>query len=68
MNQSVKNIKPGAGPRHLTIHPNKKFAFGISEMGSMVTVYNHADGMLSGNDGQTSVQTISTIPEGWTGV
>ena len=55
MNQSVKNVKPGAGPRHLAIHPNKKFAYGISEMGSLVTVYNHANGMLSGNDDQTSV-------------
>ena len=22
MNQSVKNIKPGAGPRHMAIHPS----------------------------------------------
>ena len=68
MNQSVKNTKPGAGPRHLAIHPNKKFAYGISEMGSIVTVYNLGEGVLTGPDEQTCVQTISTIPEGWTGV
>ena len=37
-------------------------------MGSIVTVYNHSNGVLTGPEGQSCVQTISTLPEGWTGV
>ena len=68
MNESIKSVKPGAGPRHIVIHPNKKFAYLISEIISIVTVFYLSEGIVSGSDGQTSVQTVSTIPDGWTGV
>lgn len=64
----AKGGKPGGGPRHVTLHPSKRFAYGIEEMGSRITVYNYAEGRLSGNAGEAYVQTISTIPEGWEGV
>ena len=55
MNESIKSVKPGAGPRHIIIHPNKKFAYLISELISIVTVFYLCDGVLSGPDDQTSV-------------
>jgi 6-phosphogluconolactonase len=39
-------VKPGSGPRHLTFHPNSKFAYLIHEMGAMITVFDYKDGKL----------------------
>jgi 6-phosphogluconolactonase len=57
-------VPPGSGPRHFAFHPNGKFAYSINEMKSSVTVfaYDRAKGAL------TSLQTISNLPEGYTGV
>ncbi len=56
-------IAPGSGPRHFAFHPSGKFAYVISEMGNTVTAfsYNAARGVL------TSLQTISTLPQGFSG-
>jgi 6-phosphogluconolactonase len=35
--QPFFQTKPGAGPRHLTFHPNGKFAFVINELNSSIT-------------------------------
>jgi 6-phosphogluconolactonase len=53
---------PGAGPRHFALHPNGKFAYVINEMGDTVSVFSFepANGVMH------SVQTISTIPKGFT--
>jgi 6-phosphogluconolactonase len=50
-------VNPGAGPRHLAFHPNGKFAYVLSEMGSSVTAfaYKASNGSLS------SLQTVSTL-------
>jgi len=50
-------LEPGAGPRHLTFHPNGKFAYVLSEMGSSVTAfaYKASGGSLS------PLQTVSTL-------
>ncbi len=58
------SVKPGSGPRHFTFHPNHRFAYGVNEMGSSVTAFSYdaAKGAL------TEVQTISTLPEGFSGV
>ena len=50
-------VIPGAGPRHLAFHPNGKFAYVLSEMGSSVTAfaYKASNGSLS------SLQTVSTL-------
>jgi 6-phosphogluconolactonase len=53
----------GAGPRHLTFHPNGKRAYVINEILNSVTVFDYdADaGTL------TPKQTISTLPEDFKG-
>lgn len=52
----------GSGPRHLTFHPNGKRVYVINELLNTVSAYNWADGTL------TEFQTISTLPEDFTGV
>jgi 6-phosphogluconolactonase len=55
--------KPGAGPRHITFHPNGRWAFLINEMASTLTVfsYNAASGALQ------EIQTASTLPANFSG-
>lgn len=54
---------PGAGPRHLTFHPNGKRIYVINEIKNSVSVYdyNAETGAL------TEKQTISTLPKDFTG-
>ncbi len=56
-NPPFAKLDPGAGPRHLTFHPNGKFAYVLSEMGSSVTAfaYKASNGSLS------PLQTVSTL-------
>ena len=53
-------VPPGAGPRHLAIHPNGRFAYANNEMGLSVTAFTRdtTTGALA------SVQNLSTLPEG----
>ena len=61
--QPAFQAKAGAGPRHLTFHPNQRFAY----------VMNELDGTLSaltyhGNTGTFSeIETVSALPAGYTG-
>jgi 6-phosphogluconolactonase len=57
-------VKAGAGPRHLTFHPDGKFAYVISELDETMTVYayNAKSGAL------TEIQQISTLPDDFKGV
>ena len=57
-------LKPGAGPRHFTFHPIGKFAYVINELNSTLAafLYNPNKGTLK------EIQTISTLPEGYTGI
>ena len=48
---SFVSVKPGSGPRHLTFHPNSKYAYLVHEMGSIVTVFDYKKGKL--NEKQT---------------
>lgn len=54
---------PGAGPRHLTFHPDGKQMYAINELKNSITEfdYNPESGML------IEGQTISTLPEDFTG-
>jgi 6-phosphogluconolactonase len=52
-------VRPGTGPRHLTFHPNKKFAYIMTEFSSEVIALRYD----SGNGSFTEIQTISTIPK-----
>ncbi|HLN33618.1 MAG TPA: lactonase family protein [Gemmataceae bacterium] len=56
-------IAPGSGPRHFAFHPNGRTAYVINELQSTVTAfrYDPAHGVLK------AVQTISTLPMGFTG-
>jgi 6-phosphogluconolactonase len=56
-------VAGGSGPRHLDFHPNGKFAYVINEMGGTMTdfAWDGAAGTL------TEIQTISTVPDGYTG-
>jgi 6-phosphogluconolactonase len=51
---------PGSGPRHLVVHPNKKFLFTNNELSTAASVFarDPATGALK----QPPVQTVSTIP------
>lgn len=49
---------PGAGPRHLTFHPNGKFLYSINELDSTISALR-----FDGQAGSLSeIQTISTLP------
>lgn len=56
-------VTQGSGPRHFVFHPNGQFAYTLSEMGSLVTVfaYDRAGGTLK------DLQTISTLPKDFSG-
>lgn len=55
------SIEPGAGPRHLVFHPNKKTAYVIEEMAGKITGFTYEDGQLK------AFQTISLMADGYTG-
>ncbi len=52
-------VKPGNGPRHIAIAPNKKFLYLIQEMGAAITAYQYSTGKLK------EVQTVSLIADGF---
>jgi len=45
-NPEAYQLEPGSGPRHLTFHPNGRFAYLINELSGNVTVFNYANGHL----------------------
>jgi 6-phosphogluconolactonase len=56
--------QPGAGPRHLTLHPRGKYTYVINELDSTVSAYDYDD-----DDGTLRVtQTVSTLPGDFSGV
>ena len=61
INHGSLEMKPGAGPRHLTFHPNNRYAYVINELDSTMTslVYDSRRGVLRPQ------QTVSTVPAGY---
>jgi 6-phosphogluconolactonase len=61
--QPFVRTPPGAGPRHLTFHPNGKHVYVINELANSVTLfdYDKDSGML------IEKQTISTLPKDYAG-
>jgi 6-phosphogluconolactonase len=61
--QPFVRTPPGAGPRHLTFHPNRKHLYAINELANSVTLFDY--------DARTGIlierQTLSTLPQGFTG-
>jgi len=54
-------VKAGAGPRHLTFHPNKKYAYLIEELTGTISAYNYKDGTF------TLFQNASALPPDYMG-
>ncbi|RYF85098.1 MAG: lactonase family protein, partial [Chitinophagaceae bacterium] len=52
---------PGAGPRHLTFHPNGKFVYVVNELDGSVTAYSYAEGKL------TPMHSLTMLKEGYKG-
>ena len=40
------SLEQGSGPRHLTFHPNGKYAYLINELSGKVTAFRYTDGQL----------------------
>jgi len=56
-------VTPGAGPRHLAFHPDGHLVYVINEISSTLTAFT-----FDARHGTMSeVQTISTLPSGFTG-
>ncbi|MEP7372876.1 MAG: lactonase family protein [Chitinophagaceae bacterium] len=53
--------QPGGGPRHITFHPNGKFAYVVQELAGKVLVYQYQKGQLK------LLQTTITTPRGQAG-
>lgn len=56
-------VAPGAGPRHLALAPDGKFAYVINEMGSTITTFAYDER----RGAMTELQTISMLPEKFAG-
>lgn len=61
--QPSATLHSGAGPRHLTFHPNGKYLYVINELDSSLTTfkYDAAKGTL------TAFETVSTLPRDFSG-
>lgn len=57
----IFETKPGAGPRHLTFHPNRKYAYLVTELSGTVYALEY--------DGESlkELQTISALPDNYAG-
>ncbi|HEU4766863.1 MAG TPA: lactonase family protein [Pyrinomonadaceae bacterium] len=62
--QAWAEMQAGAGPRHLTLHPNGNYAYVINELNSTMTTlrYSEKAGTL------TTIDTTSTLPSGYSEV
>lgn len=61
--QPFVRTPPGAGPRHLTFHPNGKHVYVINELSNSVTLFDFDPG--TGH--LIEKQTLSTLPKAFTG-
>jgi len=55
--------RPGAGPRHLSFHPNGRRVFSINELDSTLTSFDYD----SGSGSLRPAQTVSTLPAAYLG-
>ncbi|WP_321436047.1 lactonase family protein [uncultured Bacteroides sp.] len=61
---SAFNIEKGSGPRHLTFHPNGKYAYLINELSGKVTVFQYKNGLLKDIQYIASDTTSGTTKKG----
>jgi 6-phosphogluconolactonase len=57
------NVRAGAGPRHLTFHPNGQYAYLINELNATLVAYRYH----SANGSLEELQTVSVLPENHVG-
>jgi len=57
------SLKPGAGPRHLTLHPSGKYAYVINELDSTMSAFRYS----SVNGSLSLIDTVSTLPSSFSG-
>lgn len=55
------SIPPGAGPRHLAFHPNRRFVYLITELSSELMVFEYRP-----EKPWPLIQSISALPDGFT--
>ena len=60
---SQVRMDPGAGPRHMTFHPNGRWAYVINELSSTVAVLQYD----SRSQAFEAVQTVPTLPDDYSG-
>ena len=56
-------VEAGSGPRHFALHPSSRYAYGLNELSSTVTVF----GYVPKNGTLEVLQTISTLPAAFDG-
>jgi len=56
-------LEPGSGPRHLAWHPSGKYLYAINELRSTITAFSYDPG----RGAAASFQTVTTLPDGFTG-
>ena len=56
-------LSAGAGPRHLEFHPSGRYAYVVNELDSTITAY----GFDAGRVALSARQSVSTLPEGFSG-
>jgi 6-phosphogluconolactonase len=61
--QAEVNIEAGAGPRHLTFHPNGQYAYLLNELNSTLTGYRYQ----SESGSFEELQTVPALPGDFTG-
>jgi 6-phosphogluconolactonase len=57
------SVKPGSGARHVKFHPNGRWVYLITEMGSTILAFN----WNPTNGALAQFQSVSTLPEGFQG-
>src|SRR5260221_7919348 len=62
-NPRCGSIAPGSGPRRVAVRPDGKFAYVRNEMRSSVAAFRYD----AGRGTLAELQTISTLPEGFSG-
>ncbi|HOW68337.1 MAG TPA: lactonase family protein [Candidatus Paceibacterota bacterium] len=58
---SCAPLAPGAGPRHLAIHPSARWLYVINELNSTITAFDYDIKQA----GLREIQTVTTLPDGW---
>ena len=53
---SEASVAPGAGPRHVTFHPNGRYLYVINELNATITAFSYANGRVG-----KEIQTIGTV-------